>query len=147
MAKFYSESNRPKTIPAPAGSKWQIKYKEVINEKGEPEIKAVGKTNIYEKIQAYKKQCLVYNIIERFENGDITALNKTQGQYLDTTEIPTNINDLNELKNKTIETVNKLPDELKEKIINKGYIEQRDIVDYLNKSLKQEEQKQDEQKQ
>lgn len=39
---------------------------------GEP-VK-VGETNIYEQIQAYKDECDIYNIIKRFEAGDLSAI-------------------------------------------------------------------------
>lgn len=88
MAEFYSRNNLPKTIPQPKCEKIVSTYGKEVQENGTIKVVETGKTNIYEKIQAGKDDCLVYNIIERFKNGDIDALNQRQGQYADITKEP-----------------------------------------------------------
>ena len=86
---FYSRNNRPKTIPAPKCEKIIPTFSlEIDTKTGKKELKQTGKTNIYDKIQASKEQTLVYNILERFNAGDTSVLNKVQGMYGDFTNVP-----------------------------------------------------------
>lgn len=88
MAEFYSRNNLPKTIPQPKCDKLVPTYGREVDESGKVHIVQTGKTNLYEKIQASKEDCLVYNILDRFANGDVGVLNVHQGQYGDFTEMP-----------------------------------------------------------
>lgn len=88
MAEFYSRNNLPKTIPQPKCNKIINEYKKEIQKNGSVKAVVTGKTNIYEKIQASKDECLVYNIIDRFNAGDTSVLNVRQGKYGDFSEAP-----------------------------------------------------------
>lgn len=87
--EFYSRTNKPEREATPAGEKIVDTYAlEVDKESGRTELVKNGKTNIYEKIQASKDETLIYNILERFNAGDVTALNKVQGVYGDFSNAP-----------------------------------------------------------
>ncbi|MBE7076822.1 MAG: hypothetical protein E7374_02895 [Clostridiales bacterium] len=88
MAEFYSRNNLPKRIAQPRCSKIVNEYKKEIQKDGSVRAVVSGKTNIYEKIQAGKDDCLVYNILDRFKAGDVSVLNARQGEYGDFTEAP-----------------------------------------------------------
>lgn len=86
--EFYNRSNLPDTIAQPKCEKIIPTYGKEIDKDGTVKIVETGKTNIYEKIQACKDETLVYNILDRFNAGDVTALNQRQGTYGDFTEMP-----------------------------------------------------------
>lgn len=86
--EFYSRSNLPTTIPNPDCDKIIPTYGKQIDKDGNINIVETGKTNIYEKIQASRDETLVYNILDRFNNGDVNALNQRQGTYGDFTDMP-----------------------------------------------------------
>ena len=88
MAEFYSRTNMPSTIPQPECSKIVPTYGIEIDDDGKVRVVETGKTNLYEKIQASKEDTLIYNILDRFKAGDVTALQKNQGYYADLTEMP-----------------------------------------------------------
>ena len=88
MAEFYSRNNLPKTIAQPKCNKTVNEYDKEVQKNGSIKPVVVGKTNIYEKIQASKNDCLVYNILDRFKAGDVSVLNARQGQYADITKEP-----------------------------------------------------------
>lgn len=88
MAEFYSRNNLPKTIAQPKCKKIVNEYKKEVQKNGSVKAVVTGKTNIYEKIQASKNDCLVYNILDRFKNGDVSVLNARKGEYGDFTEAP-----------------------------------------------------------
>lgn len=87
--EYYSRARKPQTIAAPKCEKIIPTFSLEINTKtGKKELKQTGKTNIYEKIQASKEQTMIYNILERYNAGDIEVLNKVQGMYGDFTNVP-----------------------------------------------------------
>lgn len=85
--EFYSRSNLPVTIPQPKCEKIVPTYGKKI-EDGKVKIVETGKTNLYDYIQASKDETLVYNILDRFNAGDVNALNQRKGTYGDFTNAP-----------------------------------------------------------
>ena len=107
---FYSRVNRPKTIPYPRSSKIVPTYSLQVNkETGKKEIIESGKTNIYDMIQASKEETMVYNIIKRFQNGDLEALTKTKGIYGDFTNAPKTLAEAQQLIINAENHFNELP--------------------------------------
>lgn len=86
--KYYAAYKTPTTEPAPAGSKEESVYQIDIDLNGHKVIKEVGKTNIYDMIQASLEQSKIENIIRRATEGDANALAVMNGQYIDTTDVP-----------------------------------------------------------
>lgn len=91
MPKFYTAYETRGTRPSPAGTGFEPTFEFQLNKRGVKELVETGKTNLYEKIQSSVKQCEVYSILERFDNGDISVLHKGQGQYGDFTKLPTTL--------------------------------------------------------
>jgi len=90
--EFYNRSKYNKGEPSPAGEKEVPTYTLKIDEKtGKEELKQTGTTNIYELIQASKDECDVYNILKRYEAGNVEILNQRQGVYADMTKAPTSL--------------------------------------------------------
>lgn len=84
---FYCRTNKPATISQPKCEKIIPTYDKQIKD-GKVKIVETGKTNIYEKIQASKDATLVYNILDRYNAGDVEALNQRQGSYGDFSNAP-----------------------------------------------------------
>lgn len=114
--EFYSRSNYPKTIPAPECSKFIDTFAlEIDKTTGKKELKKSGKTNVYEKIQKSKDATLIYNIIERYQNGDISALEQKQGVYGDFTNLPTTLAEAQQILINAEKTFMSLPLEERQK--------------------------------
>lgn len=106
---IWSRFDRPDTIPAPEGTSTEPEYMEAIDENGHKTLKQTGETDTYALIQASLEETKIENIIRRATLGDPTALTQTMGAYMDTTDMPTS---LAEMQNAiiTIENeFNKLP--------------------------------------
>lgn len=87
--EFYNRSHYPKTIAYPKSEpNVPVFALKIDKDTGKKELKKTGATNLYEKIQASKEGTLIYNILERFNNGDNEALNKTKGTYGDFSQMP-----------------------------------------------------------
>lgn len=85
---FYSRSNLPETIPQPKCEKIIPTYGKKVNDDGSICVVETGKTNLYEKIQASKDETLVYNILDKFNAGDVSVLQQRRGTYGDFTDMP-----------------------------------------------------------
>lgn len=88
---FYSATNRPSTISYPKSEKIIPTFGLKINKDGKKELHQIGTTNLYEKIQASKDQTLIYNVLERYNNGELDLLSRSQGMYGDFTDLPTSL--------------------------------------------------------
>ena len=108
--EFYSRSNYPQTIAHPKSKKIIDTYSIEINkDTGKKELKATGKTNIYEFIQKSLDDTLVYNILKKFEAGDLDALNRAVGAYGDFTNAPRSLAEAQQLIINAEKEFNKLP--------------------------------------
>lgn len=108
--EFFTRSKYPDTIAYPESKKIIPTFALEINkETGKKELVKSGATNIYEKIQASKDETLVYNILERFNNGDIEALNKARGIYGDFTNMPKTLAEAQQQLINAENTFNDLP--------------------------------------
>lgn len=87
---FFSRNHRPMTLVPPIGDGTAPIYEEII-ENGVTVLKKTGVDNLFEYVQSSKEESLVYNIISRYQRGDITALSQRVGQYMDVVGMPTNL--------------------------------------------------------
>lgn len=88
--KFFSRNNRPATVVSPIGDGSAPIYEEFF-ENGQYELRETGKDNLFDFVQSSKEESLVYNILERYQRGDLNALNRRVGQYIDVVGMPTNL--------------------------------------------------------
>lgn len=113
MSKFFSFSNRPKTIAHPTTSKIDPIYQEQIDKDGKKMLKEVGQTNRYEKIQTFKEETMIYNILKRFAAGDVEALNQKKGTFGDFSNTPTSLAEAQQQLIDAENTFNSLPLEIR----------------------------------
>ncbi len=112
--EFYSRSSYPQTIPHPKSKKIIDTYSIEINkDTGKKELKATGKTNIYEFIQKSLEDTKVYNILKKCEMGDTEALNRAVGAYGDFTSAPRSLAEAQQLIINAEKEFNSLPLEIR----------------------------------
>lgn len=88
MPKFFTAYDTRGTRPSPAGDGYEPTFEYKVNKQGVKELVQTGKTCLYDKIQASVEQCEIYSILERFDNGDYSVLEKAKGQFGDFTQFP-----------------------------------------------------------
>lgn len=69
--------------------------------------------DLWKMHSAQAEQCDINNIVMRFQNGDITVLQRTQGNYLDLTNMPHNLREAYELSNNIQDFYSNMPDEFR----------------------------------
>lgn len=115
---FITMYKKPKTVcPAPTGTRYDKTYQMKIDKTGHKELEVTGKTDRYEKIQQFKEECLIENILAK-ATMDPTILEQKKAEYFDATGLPTT---LAEAQSKIIEIKNefyKLPVKVRESFDN-----------------------------
>lgn len=117
--KFKTAYNRGETTNSELGSETAPIYEYRIDKKtGRKVCVQCGETNIYEMIQTSAESSKLENIIKKATMGDITALNTREVQYLDITEYPTTLMEMQNKILKATQEFEKLPIEIKNKFDN-----------------------------
>lgn len=76
------------------------------------------KENVYAKIQAEKDAVELHAILKRYEDGDDSALNKVEGMYMDTVDLPKNYAELYSAVSRADDIFYNMPTEIREKYNN-----------------------------
>lgn len=100
------------------GDPIRIVYGSRIDKHGNIIVEPKEKENLYEYIQSFAESTDINLLVKKFEAGDITALNKREGQFLDLTQMPTNYFEMVNKINDSKYEFDRLPIEIKEKFDN-----------------------------
>lgn len=120
--KIATRYARPKKTTVPTGNGYKNKYHMELDKTGHKYLVKDEPENIYILIQSHAEEVKIENIIARAMAGDETALNKVQGQYMDTTKNPKNLADLQNTMIKMRQDFEKLPTEIKQKFDNDYHV-------------------------
>lgn len=78
-----------KKITSVSGDRFADTYSLKVQDNGEKTLEKTGKVDLYAKIQSYKESCDIHVILERFVNGDASALSANSPSFGDFTQFPT----------------------------------------------------------
>lgn len=95
-------------FPSPTGDKMAPKYEMAIDSNGHKTLVQNGETNIYEIIQESLEGSKIENIIKRIMGGDFSDI-RNGGVYMDTTELPKSLMEMQNLTIKMENAFMKLP--------------------------------------
>lgn len=113
--EFYNRTNLPPKVGTPTGDREATTYQTRIDENGHKITEAVGKTNIYDKIQSSLEETKIENIIKRFTEGDMTAFRTGEPIYADITGAPKSLMEAQNMIIKITDEFNSLPVEVRAK--------------------------------
>lgn len=91
---FRTWREKHERVYSDCGNPIRIVYSGKLDVDGKLVIEEVGKENLYDYIQSFAESVDINNIIRRFENGETNLLERVQGFYFDTTELPKNMSEL-----------------------------------------------------
>lgn len=115
---IYSRFNRPKTEFSPSSSGFAPVYEERIDSDGKKILVKTGEHNLNDFIQASLDSTLVYNILDRFQKGDVSVLEKVKSFYADVTTVPKTILETHNFMKSISKSFDILPADLKAKFDN-----------------------------
>lgn len=110
---LYSRFCRPDTIPYPDDGYIQPEYAKVLQDDGTFSVEKVGEIDTRVLINAAKDSCNIYNIIDRYQKGDLDALNKVKGFYGDVRGLPSSLMEAYQYMDNAQKKFNSLPAEIK----------------------------------
>ena len=123
----------PERIPTPSGSDYENKYIEQLDEYGKKTLVLNGQVNRFEQIQEHAEEC--YNIINRYNNGDLMAFQQRKGTYVDVTNMPTTLMEYQNIVLKAKAEFYELPIEVRREFDNSPemYVGQMGTEEFLQK--------------
>ena len=114
--EFFTLSHcRPKKSLVVVSRHMKPNYRFELDCNGFKVLVKCGETNIYDEIQLYRDECSLTNILKRYQLGDTSVLNKTNGQYIDTLSQPTTLQEALNLNLKLRKGFDNLKPEVKSK--------------------------------
>lgn len=128
----YTPHNR---IFANQGSPVKVLYGGKYDANGRVVLEKKGEENLYDYIQSFRDSVDLNVILARFTNGDVEALNKSQGFYADVTDFPKNMADALNRINQAEEMFKSLPLETRQKFdcSFEQFLAQSGTEDWLSK--------------
>lgn len=72
-----------------------------------------GTVNIYDEIQSHRQSVELSTLLQRYAQGDVTALNRIEGVYADVVDMPSTYSELFERVRDAENSFNALPDDVR----------------------------------
>lgn len=88
MMKFRTQYDKAERVHSHPGSPEHITYAGHYDEKGRVVLEESGRENLYDFIQSFAESTDIHVLMKRYQNGDVTALSKTQGFFGDVLDFP-----------------------------------------------------------
>ena len=100
---------RPRKMCSHVGEPVKTQYIGRYDYNGDVELVEDGVRNVYDEIQSYADECFMDNILRRFAAGDVSVLSKSQGVYVDASQLPEHFVDMCNLVAEVERNFNLLP--------------------------------------
>lgn len=115
---MYPRDYNPNRFVSPAGTQFEPQYQGQVNEYGDIELIEVGVKDLRAMHNRDAESCDINNIVARFQNGDITALQAVQGSYMDVVGLPKDLRGMSDMIDSLRASYNVLDDSIKERFPN-----------------------------
>lgn len=120
---MYPKGYDPNAFVSNPGERWKPEYIGEEDENGVIQLVEVGKTDLIELHQR-DAFCNDVNVLyERFCNGDVTALQQAQGNYMDVLGMPRDLRGMYDLVQDFRRSYESLAPELKEKYTFEEFVD------------------------
>lgn len=103
---FRTEEDRKFSV---SGTGFEVTFRPVMNDDGECDVVVDSKIDFYAMIQSHKDGTDLHTMIARYENGDVNALNRTNGMFADLTTAPKSLIDFHNKITSAEEVFHRLP--------------------------------------
>lgn len=121
-------------IKTPAGNKF-LKTYTLTTENGREELELTGKNNIYDMIQSDLEDSKIENIIKKVMMGDLSVLRQSEPQYIDSSNMPSDMMTIQNIIVKTKQEFEKMPEEVR-KLFNysaEEYVNEMGTKEFMEK--------------
>lgn len=115
---IFSRFNRPKVMFSYSGDGTAPVYEERLNRGGVLALIRTGKRDLVEFINASLESTNIYNILDRFNAGDYSVLQKRKGFYADVSTMPKSLVEVHNFMRSLRSDFENLDPKIKEKFGN-----------------------------
>lgn len=88
---FYSRNNPPPSVATPRGRRERERKELHIDAYGNKSLRVTQTIDQYEVIQSFSEETKIENILNAYERGDVSVLQKREGVFFDATEMPSTL--------------------------------------------------------
>lgn len=97
--EFRNRSTPCDSRPSPAGQVMRAEYERRIDDKGISRLVKVGEFNFYAHKQSFAADCQIYTLLDRYrQTGDTSYIDQQKGRYLDVTNTPRTLAELEQFR-------------------------------------------------
>lgn len=112
--KFLTAYSEKVSYPSEVGVREYTEQRVVFSPDGNMSLKDGCKRDRQDEINSFKDDCIVSNLVKRYENGDQMALMRgMKGAFCDLREMPENIHQATKLMRNVEGVYNRLPDHVR----------------------------------
>lgn len=115
---IYTQFKKPPKKKTPVGKRYLNTYQEEINKKGQLNLVKTGETDIYAMIQEDAESCKIENILHAVAMGDLNALQQREATYVDSTTMPKNLMEAQNLVIRLKDEFYKMPVDVRKEFKN-----------------------------
>lgn len=112
---MYPKNYNPNSFVSNPGCRYQTKYVGEVLDDDQIHLVETGRIDLWSMHDAGAESCDINNIVARFQNGDISVLQRVQGTYADVSGLPKDLRGMVELGRSSVDLYERMPDSVKEK--------------------------------
>lgn len=112
------ELNKEEKFVCDSGSRYRDVYTPDLKKDGTIELVVTGKEDLWELYNSYADSCDLNSLIERFEAGDVSALNRGNPVFLDLLGAPKSLAEAYQMNFRAEAAFEGLPAQIREKFDN-----------------------------
>lgn len=132
---IYDQIRKPKKNKTPSGTIYLNEYQEELNDNGQLNLIKIGQKNIYLMVQEDSESVKIENILHAVAMGDLQALQQREATYCDTTTMPKNLMEAQNIIIKAKDEFYKMPLEVRKEFKNDPdvYISEMGTKEFIEK--------------
>lgn len=133
--EVYTQFRKPDTVFTEPGDRFLDIFQEQIGKDGTLEVVPVGKKCVYDEIQVDLESTKIENILHQVAMGDLNALQQREAFYVDSTTMPKNLMEAQNIVVRAKEEFYNMPVEVRELFNNspEKYVSEMGTKEFLDK--------------
>lgn len=112
---MYPKNYNPNNFISNPGCRYQTKFVGEVLDDDRIYLVESGRIDLWAMHDAGAESCDINNIVARFQNGDISVLQRVQGTYADVSGLPSDLRGMIDLGRSSVDLYEKLPESVKSK--------------------------------
>lgn len=121
MIKYRHKNMEFEKAQSNPGERYKVEYQLKITKEGEMQLEPCGQTDLQQFIDSHEPSINLQNILDRYRNGDVNALERAKAFYADISDLPVNLHDVVNMNMEAERFFESLPVDVKNKLGDNYY--------------------------